>query len=129
VFDLFGDALRRAVASRSTESYRPADNLDNRFLLEEIIIDDATPAASGGHPYHATRPMTALVVSVKAGSVDIYLGLRIQGTGGTFPRIPQFHFGQTNRPETVELRPGIHDFTAVSAGPGATQACILVEGF
>ena len=45
------------------------------------------------------RDATVLVVSVKKGSLDIWLG----EAGGSPPVVPEFHFGQTNRPEWVPL--------------------------
>ncbi len=116
------EALRLLQAQHPRQDYRPPVNQDNRCLLDTLIFDGG---AGQRQSYQGSRQMTHIVVSVTTGAIDIYFGA---AGGGTIPRVPSLHFGQTNRPETVPLPAGVQNFLAVSSGVGTNLACVIVEG-
>lgn len=69
------------------------------------------------------RPISIIVCSVKAGAIDIFFGN---------PRgrlAPDFHFGQTNKPEWVPYNGAPGEVYIVADGVGMTNlACIMFGG-
>lgn len=72
-----------------------------------------------------TRPVCGLLVSVKQGTLDIWLG---DQQGGAVNPLPDFHYIITGRPEWTPLPYAEYVFTAGSTGILALLATILIVG-
>jgi len=74
--------------------------------------------------WQPTLQVSALLVSVKSGAVDIFYG-----GGGDGRLVPDLHFGQTNRPVWVPYTGGAGDFELVAADPvNLTKAMVHFLG-
>lgn len=91
------------------------------------LIDQAVFQSAPGEvkTMNLQRPINLLVVSVKQGGVDIWLGN--YGTG--VPSAPHLHFGQTNTPVWIPIPETLTDLTIKSFGPAnPVLATVLVGG-
>jgi hypothetical protein len=69
------------------------------------------------------RPITHIICSVKQGAIDIYFGGEPQGR-----IVPDYHFGQTNKPEVVPFTGAPGDVYLVASGIGPNVASVFFGG-
>ncbi len=70
------------------------------------------------------RLVSFILVSVRQGAVDIYVG-----GGAVAGLVPDLHFGQSGRPIEVPIPCGQYEFTIVAAGPrNPVKASVLFGG-
>lgn len=92
---------------------------NNPRLFEACFV---TGAAGEAFKVNLNRPVTLIVCSVKQGAVDIYFG----SPNGRL--VPNFHFGQTNRPEAIPYTGAPLEVYCVAAGAGNTLAVVYFGG-
>lgn len=79
----------------------------NRQLLQRVVING--PAGTAAR-VTLQRPAQMVMVSVKTGAIDVFLG-----SSGNVGDTPDYHFGQTNRPEWVPFFGGCSEFVIVAS--------------
>lgn len=83
----------------------------NTCLLQRETVNDALGVEK---PVRLQRPAQCIMVSVKQGAIDIFLG-STAGSG-----VPDYHFGQTNAPVWVPFFGGCSEFVIVAADPNVS---------
>lgn len=88
------------------------------------LVDRSYVYGPSGTTVHVTpgRPVTLILVSVKQGSVDLFIGPTASSA------VPDLHFGQSNEPVCVPWFAGQAPLTFVADGPGKTVASVILGG-
>jgi hypothetical protein len=99
-----------------------ATDTSNVRLVEKVYLDGVQGTEK---PVNPNREVSCILVSVTQGAVDIFLGGARAGR-----RVPDLHYGQTNKPEWTPIPCGMYEFTLVAAGnPGQPiLACVWFGG-
>lgn len=69
------------------------------------------------------RPISLICVSVTFGAIDLFFGGDPAGR-----LVPDYHFGQTNKPEWVPYTGAPGDVCIYASGYGTNLACVMFGG-